>query len=140
MNASNPSSESSFPYTTNLDVKYGPLESFALDQLVQQVNVDWFNQTLVRVNDSVVRLGVMQGEYHWHRHALDDEFFFVLSGEFLIDLDPGSDAVTPGRTVRLGEHHGFVVPRGVMHRTRSVLRSVVLMVETAAIIPTGDRL
>jgi mannose-6-phosphate isomerase-like protein (cupin superfamily) len=82
------------------------------------------------VNDSVVRLGVLQGEYHWHKHDNDDEFFFVLEGHFLIDLE--------GQTIDLGPRQGFVVPKGVIHRTRAPERAVILMVETAPIIPTGD--
>jgi mannose-6-phosphate isomerase-like protein (cupin superfamily) len=78
----------------------------------------------------VVRLGVVQGEYHWHKHDNDDEFFYVVEGRFLIDLE--------GRTVELGPRQGFVVPRGVVHRTRAPERSVILMVENAGIIPTGD--
>jgi len=82
------------------------------------------------VNDSVVRLGVLQGEYHWHKHDNDDEFFFVLEGHFLTDLE--------GQTINLGPRQGFVVPKGVIHRTRAPERAVILMVETAPIIPTGD--
>jgi mannose-6-phosphate isomerase-like protein (cupin superfamily) len=83
-----------------------------------------------KVNDSVVRLGVMQGEYHWHKHDDDDEFFFVLSGTFIIDLE--------GRSVALSPQQGFVVPKGVIHRTRAPEKAVILMVETATIVPTGD--
>jgi mannose-6-phosphate isomerase-like protein (cupin superfamily) len=72
----------------------------------------------------------MQGEYHWHKRDNDDEFFFVLDGEFLVDL---SD-----RTVTLRPREGFVVPRGLEHRTRAPQRAVILMVENAGIIPTGD--
>jgi mannose-6-phosphate isomerase-like protein (cupin superfamily) len=82
------------------------------------------------VNDSVVRLGVLQGEYHWHKHDDEDEFFYVVEGRFLIDLE--------GRTVELGPRQGFVVPRGVRHRTRAPERTVILMVEGAGIVPTGD--
>ena len=90
----------------------------------------WYNQTLCKVNDSVIRLGVMQGEYHWHKHDDDDEFFFVLQGRFIIDLE--------GRSVELKPLEGFVVPKGVVHRTRAPERAVILMAETAAIVPTGD--
>ena len=90
----------------------------------------WYNQTLCKVNDSVVRLGVMQGEYHWHKHDDLDEFFYVVEGKFLIDLE--------GRTVELGERQGFVIPKGVAHRTRTTERAIILMVEGAAIVPTGD--
>ena len=128
----------SSPYATHLNVLLPPMQTIALDPIVAAVKDKWYNQTLARVNDSVVRLGVMQGEYHWHEHANDDEFFFVLDGKFLIDLEPKADGVTPGRVVALGPREGFVVPKGVRHRTRAPERSVILMVETASIVPTGD--
>lgn len=127
-----------FPYATYLNVLFPPLAQIDVDALVAEVRDTWYNQTLVRVNDSVVRLGVMTGEYHWHHHDADDEFFFVLSGRFLIDLDPGPDGVTPGRVIELRPHQGFTVPKGVVHRTRAPERSVILMVETASIQPTGS--
>jgi len=129
---------SAFPYATFLNVLFPPLEKFALDPLVAAVEHPWYNQTLVRVNESVVRVGVLKGEYHWHEHTADDEFFFVLDGEFLIDLEPNADGVTPGRVVTLRPREGFVVPRGVRHRTRAPERCVILMMETANITPTGD--
>jgi mannose-6-phosphate isomerase-like protein (cupin superfamily) len=129
---------SAFPYATHLNVLYDALQKFALDPLVGTVQDAWYNQTLVRVNDSVIRLGVMQGEYHWHEHTADDECFFVLEGTFLIDLEPQADGITPGKVIELRPREGFVVPKGVRHRTRAPERAVILMVETAAIIPTGD--
>ena len=119
-----------YPYATHLNVLHPPLEVVDLQPLVDACTDRWYNQTLCRVNDSVVRLGVMQGEYHWHRHDADDEFFYVVEGRFLIDLED--------RTVELGPRQGFVVPKGVVHRTRAPERAVILMVETAAIVPTGD--
>jgi mannose-6-phosphate isomerase-like protein (cupin superfamily) len=119
-----------FPYDTRLAVRYPALEKVDVPAMVKAVTHPWYNETLCKVNGSVVRLGVMQGEYHWHKHDEDDEFFFVLEGRFLIDLE--------GRTVELKPQEGFVVPKGVTHRTRALERSVILMVETASIIPTGD--
>ena len=119
-----------FPYATHLDVKFGGLEKIELDPLVEAVRDQWYNQTLARVNDSVVRLGVMQGEYHWHKHDEDDEFFYVVEGLWVIDLED--------RTVELRPGQGFVVPRGVRHRTRAPERTVILMVEGATVTPTGD--
>ena len=119
-----------YPYATHLDVRYPPLTTVDVPALVKACQDRWYNQTLCQVNDSVVRLGVVQGEYHWHKHDRDDEFFFVLEGHFLIDLE--------NRTVVLGPQEGFVVPKGVVHRTRAPERAVILMVETAAIVPTGD--
>jgi hypothetical protein len=100
---------SRFPYATFLDVKFPALSLVDVPALVGAVKDTWYNQTLCRVNDSVVRLGVMQGEYHWHKHDDDDEFFFVLDGHFIIDLED--------RSVDLQPRQGFVVPKGVVHRT-----------------------
>ena len=120
----------SYPYETHLDVYYEPLEVVDVPVLVAACTHPWYNQTLTRVNDAVVRLGVVQGEYHWHKHDDEDEFFFVVEGRFLIDLE--------GRTVDLGPRQGFTVPRGVVHRTRAPERAVILMVEGAGVVPTGD--
>jgi mannose-6-phosphate isomerase-like protein (cupin superfamily) len=119
-----------YPYATHLDIKYPALTTVDVPALVRACRDRWYNQTLCQVNDSVVRLGVVQGEYHWHKHDTDDEFFFVLDGHFIIDL--------ADRSVILQPQEGFVVPKGVLHRTRAPERAVVLMVETAAIVPTGD--
>jgi len=123
-------SDPQYPYATHLDIKYPPLEVVDVPALIDAVRDRWYNQTLCRVNDSVVRLGVMQGEYHWHKHDDLDEFFYVLDGEFLIDLED--------RTVSLKPRQGFVVPKGVVHRTRAPRKTVILMVEGAGIVPTGD--
>ena len=119
-----------YPYETHLDIKFQPLELVDLPSLIQTVKHPWYNQTLTRVNDSVVRLGVMQGEYHWHKHDEDDEFFYCIEGLFCIDLED--------RVVELKPRQGFTVPKGVVHRTRAPERSIILMVENAGIIPTGD--
>lgn len=119
-----------YPYVNYLNVKFPALTLIDVPSLVKACTDRWYNQTLCRVNDSVIRLGVMQGEYHWHKHDNDDEFFFVLDGHFLIDLE--------GETIDLQPQQGYVVPKGVRHRTRAPDRAVVLMVETAAIVPTGD--
>src|SRR3954465_2433595 len=112
------------PYATHLDVKFPPLARIDVAALAREVTDAWYNQTLCRVNESVVRLGVMQGEYHWHKHDRDDEFFFVLEGRFIVDLDPSAEG-EPGRVVELGPGEGVVVPRGVVHRTRAPERSVI---------------
>jgi len=123
-------STSSFPYETRLDILFPPLEVIDEKALVDACEYEWYNQTLCQVNGSVVRLGVIRGEYHWHKHDADDEFFYVVEGKLLIDLED--------RTVELGPRKGFVVPRGVVHRTRAPERTVILMVENAGIVPTGN--
>ncbi len=124
------SNPAEFPYATHLDVKFAPLTVVDVPRLIAECKDRWYNQTLCKVNDSVIRLGVLQGEYHWHKHDRDVEFFFVLDGRFIIDLED--------RSVELKPREGFVVPRGVLHRTRAPERTVVLMAETSAIVPTGD--
>ncbi|MHC4953409.1 MAG: cupin domain-containing protein [Planctomycetota bacterium] len=118
-------------YSIHTDVKYGPLEHFDVNALAAACKDQWFNQTLCQVNDCVVRMGVMQGEFHWHKHDDEDEFFYVVEGRWLIDLEDRE-------TVELTPGQGFTVPKGVMHMTRAPERTVILMIEGAGVKPTGD--
>ena len=68
-----------------------------------------------------MRLGIFKGEFHWHRHDKEDEFFYVVEGRLSIDFK--------GHTVELTSLQGIVVPRGVKHRPRAPERTLVLMVE-----------
>lgn len=124
------SSGTAFPYATHLNVLYPHLERIDAQALVEACTDLWYNQTLCAVNGSVVRLGVVQGEYHWHKHEHDDEFFFVLDGRLFVDVDD--------RTIALGPREGVVVSKGIVHRTRAPDRTVILMIENAGIVPTGD--
>ena len=124
------SQQQDYPYATHVDIKFPALRLVDVPALIKACTDKWYNQTLCQVNDSVVRLGVVQGEYHWHKHDHDDEFFFVLEGHFIVDLED--------RSVDLQPRQGFVVPKGVRHRTRAPDRAVILMVENAGIVPTGD--
>lgn len=122
--------EIAYPYETRLNVLHGPLEVIDEKAMSDACEYEWFNQTLCRVNGSVVRLGVIKGEYHWHQHDNDDEFFYVVEGKLLIDLED--------RTVGLTPRQGFVVPKGTRHRTRAPQRTTILMVENEGIVPTGS--
>jgi mannose-6-phosphate isomerase-like protein (cupin superfamily) len=119
-----------YPYETRLNILCPPLEVIDEKALSDACEFKWFNQTLCKVNESVVRVAIIEGEYHWHKHDEDDEFFYVVEGKLLIDLEE--------RVVELMPRQGFVVPKGVIHRTRAPQRTVILMVENAGIIPTGD--
>jgi mannose-6-phosphate isomerase-like protein (cupin superfamily) len=123
-------SAAALPYDTRLNILHSPLEVINEKALAAAPEHHWYNQTLCKVNESVVRLGVVRGEYHWHKHDADDEFFYVVEGCLFIDLE--------GRVVELAPRQGFVVPKGVVHRTRAPERTVILMVENAGIVPTGD--
>jgi mannose-6-phosphate isomerase-like protein (cupin superfamily) len=122
--------EKQFEYVTRLDVKFEHLQRMDINQMVNDCKDKWFNQTLTQVNDSVIRLGIVEGEYHWHKHDNDDEFFFVLEGQLLIDLED--------QTIELNPNQGITITKGLMHRPRAPKKTVMLMVETSAIQPTGD--
>jgi len=124
------STSTHYPYDTRLNVLHKHLEPIDEKAISDAAPHKGYNQTLCQVNASVVRLGVVEGEYHWHKHDHDDEFFYVVEGKLLIDLE--------GRTVELAPRQGFVVSKGVLHRTRAPQRTVMLMVENSGIIPTGD--
>jgi mannose-6-phosphate isomerase-like protein (cupin superfamily) len=117
-------------YNTLLDNKYGANTLIDIPAEVA-AHEPWFNQTLTQVNDCVVRLGIIQGEYHWHKHDHEDECFIVLDGELLLDIEGKG-------TMTLGKHVGYTVPRGTVHRTRALVKTVILMVEAATVTPTGD--
>jgi len=124
------SSRPDHPYVQHMNILHGPCELIDVPKLVRACRDEWYNQSLCQVNDSVVRLGVLHGEYHWHKHDDEDEFFFVISGGLEIELEGGG-------SVELGEQQAYVVPRGMLHRPVAANRTVVLMVETDSIVPTG---
>jgi mannose-6-phosphate isomerase-like protein (cupin superfamily) len=117
-------------YNINLDVKYAFLELIDVPNLIATCQDQWLNQTLCQVNDCVIRLGVLQGEFHWHKHDEEDEFFFVLQGKLLIDVD--------GQIITLNPHQGYAIPRGTLHRTRAPEKTAILMVERSSVKPIGD--
>ena len=121
---------SGMDYAIHTDVKFGPLEVIDTARLAEACQDPWWNQSLCRVNDCVVRLGVFHGEFHFHKHDREDEVFHVLEGKLLVDLE--------GRTLELAPGQALLVPRGVLHRTRALVRTVVLMIEAATVVPTGD--
>lgn len=117
-------------YNINLDIKYNHHELIDIPSIVKQTKEKWFNQTLTKVNDSVVRIGIIEGDFHWHKHDDDDEFFFVLEGKLLIDLED--------KTIELGPQQGVTISKGIIHRPRAPQKVVMLMVETSDIQPAGN--
>ena len=118
-------------YNIDTTIRFDPLELIDVGAIDAACQERWFNTSLTQVNDCVVRLGIIQGEFHWHSHAEEDEFFYVLEGRLHVDL--------PERSVELSPGQGITVPRGVRHRTRAPERTVMLMVEGAGVVPTGDQ-
>ena len=118
-----------FKYNQLMNVKYNHLEVIDVPKLVRECTDKWFNQTLTKVNESVVRIGIVEGDYHWHKHDNDDEFFFVISGKLFIDLED--------KTIELNPNEGTTISKGIMHRPRAPIKTVMLMVETDKIDPIG---
>ena len=116
-------------YSIDLEVKFKPLELIDIPQIIAKSEKKWQNLSLCLVNDSIVRLAVIEGDFHWHNHKMEDEFFFVIEGVLLIDLEE--------RTIELKQHQGFTVPKGVMHRTRAPSRTSLLVIEQSTTQPTG---
>ena len=114
----------------DLEIKYQPLEIIDIPQLIEECTSKWQNLSLCNVNDSVIRLAVLEGVFYWHKHEKEDEFFFVIEGILLIDLED--------KVVELKSNQGFTVPRGVMHRTRAPSRTSILMIEQSTTKPIGD--
>ncbi len=117
-------------YIINLDVKYGPQELVDVQSLIDANKEEWYNQTLCQVNDCVIRLGILHGEFHWHKHNDEDEFFYVVEGRLIVDLED--------RSIELNPRQGLLVEKGVIHKTRAPERTVVLMMEGAGVKPTGS--
>ena len=120
-----------YNYNQQMNIRYKHQEVIDIQSIVDECKDKWFNQSLCRVNDSVARIGIVEGEYHWHKHDEDDEFFFVLSGKLFIDLED--------KTLELNPNQGTTISKGVLHRPRAPQKTVMLMVETAAIDPIGDK-
>ena len=118
-----------YEYKQKMDIKFKHQEVIDVPKIIEECKEKWFNQTLTKVNDSVARIGIVEGEYHWHNHQNDDEFFFVLSGKLFIDLED--------KTIELNPHQGTTISKGVMHRPRAPEKVVMLMIESDTIDPIG---
>lgn len=119
-----------FNYNMQMDVKYDYLEKIQVSEIVSGCNEKWFNQTLCKVNSSVLRLGIFEGDFHMHKHDNDDEVFFVLQGSIVLETEDDS--------FELNENEGICVPKGVMHRPIAKEKAIVLMIENEGIEPVGD--
>jgi mannose-6-phosphate isomerase-like protein (cupin superfamily) len=113
-----------------MDSEKGHMEIIDIPGIVEVVQEKWYNTTLSHVNDSLIRLGIFEGEFHWHKHDKEDEFFFVISGKLLLDVEDNTFELQPSQ--------GYTVPKGVQHRTRADIKTIVLMIEKDTVEPKGD--
>ena len=117
-------------YSIDKEVKFEPLTVIDIPNIIEGCKKEWQNISLTNVNDCVVRLGVIHGEFHWHKHDAEDEFFYVVGGLLMIDLEDRTVEIKPGQ--------GFMVSRGIRHRTRTPVRTAILMVEGNTVSAVGD--
>ena len=117
-------------YKLQMDIKYDYLEKIKVSEIVENCSDKWFNQTLCKVNSSVLRLGIFEGEFHMHKHDNDDEVFFILNGSIVLETENGN--------FELRENEGICVPKGVLHRPIAQNKAIVLMIENDGIKPLGD--
>jgi mannose-6-phosphate isomerase-like protein (cupin superfamily) len=110
-------------------LKQGQLELINLHKLVENQN-DYSNFIVSEVNDHVLRIAVINGVFHWHKHEDCDELFYVLEGELFIDLDNN-------QTVCLKPGDVYTIPANTLHRTRSSQRTVNLCFEKGSNDITG---
>jgi mannose-6-phosphate isomerase-like protein (cupin superfamily) len=119
-------------YRINYEPLFGPLQLIDIREASEQADHPWYNQTLIEVGGVLLRLGVFAGgEYHWHKHQEQDEFFYVIDGRLRIELE-GRDPV------ELASGMAFSVPRGMLHRPVALEPTQVLMMEKAGVAVTGD--
>jgi mannose-6-phosphate isomerase-like protein (cupin superfamily) len=118
-------------YSIDYQPLVGTLEKLDVQQLIDETTEQWSNRTLCEVDGTAVRLGVLHGEFHWHRHDDQDEFFFVIEGLMRIELEGMP-------TVELGPRQAFTVPKGLRHRPVVPVRTAVLMLERVGVVATGD--
>jgi mannose-6-phosphate isomerase-like protein (cupin superfamily) len=90
----------------------------------------WSPKIVGELNDSYIKLAKVQGEFVWHQHANEDEFFLVVKGRLLIRLRD--------RDVLLNEGEFFVVPRCVEHLPIAAEEAHILLLEPKATLHTGD--
>jgi mannose-6-phosphate isomerase-like protein (cupin superfamily) len=121
---------SNIQYTTILEPRFGALERMDLPAIAADVSDPVYSETLCRVNEAVVRLGVLEGELQFHKHDNEDEFFYVVEGELTVELED--------RRIGLGPGQAVTVPKGLQHRPIAPQRTIVLLVERAGVRPTGD--
>jgi mannose-6-phosphate isomerase-like protein (cupin superfamily) len=92
----------------------------------------WHPIEVARVNDQVVRMALCRGEYHWHKHTNEDELFYVLKGELIVQMK------APHSDITLGEGELVVVPKGVEHCPKSSVDTYILMFEPYELKSRGD--
>lgn len=97
------------------------LEKINVFRETEGIKDKWKNFVVSNLNDHVVRLSVIQKDFHWHSHDQSDEMFYVIEGELYVDFEDKTEKLSPTEMI--------TVPKGVKHRTRSNTRTLLLCFE-----------
>jgi mannose-6-phosphate isomerase-like protein (cupin superfamily) len=106
------------------------LVKFNVHDLTIEIEDDWKNFVVSEINDHVVRLSVLQRDFHWHSHSKSDEVFYVIQGKLFVDLEDRTEELRSGEMI--------TIPMNVKHRTRSKERTIILCFESMDNDVTGD--
>ena len=110
--------------------KVGHLEKQDVNKLTRDIDDDWNNMVVSEINDHIVRLSVLQRDFHWHLHKNSDELFFVIEGMLYVDRVDRTEEIGPGQMI--------TIPKNVRHRTRSNSRTNILCFESESNEITDD--
>ncbi len=101
-----------------------------LDQKFSLFAEHWRPKVIAAVNGQEIKAVKFSGEFPWHIHENEDEFFMVWKGRFRVEFRDGVVEMGPGECV--------VVPRGVEHRTCADNEAQVLCFEPVGVLNTGN--
>lgn len=107
------------------------IRTISLEEKIKEIDKPWTPIEVARVNDQVVRMALLEGEFHWHKHTGEDELFYVYKGSIIIQLKDQPDIV-------LHEGEIAVIPKGVEHCPKSVEPSYILLFEPYVLQTRGD--
>ena len=107
------------------------MKALNLSEKLAQFDTHWDPHVISEYNDNEVMVVKFEGEFPFHKHDTTDDFFYVLEGEMIMDIEGKAST-----TVKAGEL--FVVPKGVVHRPRAESEVKVLLIEPKGEPNTGD--
>jgi len=100
----------------------------SINKIIEKIDF-WSPEEIIKIGNISIRVAKIQGEYPFHVHEEGDEFFLVLKGEIFIDTEEG--------TINLKEGEGFMVKKGIKHRSRATIPSVIMLVEPSDVNTKG---
>ena len=107
------------------------MEKVNIPDKLSMIHDFWNPRIAGELNGQMVKLVKFKGEFVWHKHDDEDEMFFVLQGEFNMELRD--------QTIVIKENEFIIIPRGVEHRPVAPNEVSVMLFEPASTLNTGDQ-